>query len=71
MILKPHAKMRRRKIEIGIFKRKIEAQFVKKYFPKGDRVNRKMYVEKIEDNPAFKKQLNIMKTILYGKKNVR
>lgn len=66
MMLKKRARNRQKKIGLKKLEKKIEAEFVRKYFPKGDRINRKLYMKKIEDSPSFKKELKNMRNILYG-----
>lgn len=62
-MLKKSARNKKQKIEYKKFKKDMEAQFVKKYFPKGDRINRKIYLKKIESNPSFQKELKKMRNL--------
>jgi len=66
MMLNKKSRKRIRKLETGILKRTLEAEFLQKYFPKGDRHNRMLYLKKIEGQVSFKKNLKKMKEILNG-----
>jgi len=68
MMLNKKSRRRIKKLETNILKRTLEAEFLQKYFPKGDRHNRMLYLKKIEGQSSFKKDLRMMKEILNGGK---
>lgn len=51
-----------------MYERKNQIMQIKRYYPKGDRVNRLNLVKVLENKPSFKQDLTKMKKMLLGKK---